>query len=174
MVLICSSEKCACRGERKCWPRELQIPNASCDPVRSSPVSISLFLSNPPGRQGCMWPHYFTLALHGITDDWGECRRLESTAEGEFWCGEQTPPRTPKLCIFAYYVEHAFYLSNPIQRVNFDKNATRPLPSLHHPRVTCMPPRSGWSVFGRSLVFVVFGVPRPWSPKRPRHVLCCF
>ena len=45
---------------------------------------------NPPGRQGCMWPHYFTLALHGITDDWGECRRLESTAEGEFWCGEQT------------------------------------------------------------------------------------
>jgi len=103
VVLICSSEKCACRGERKCWPRELQIPNASCDPVRSSPVSISLFLSNPPGRQGCMWPHYFTLALHGITDDWGECRRLESTAEGEFWCGEQTPPRTPKLCIFAYY-----------------------------------------------------------------------
>ena len=55
---------------------------------------------NPPGRQGCMWPHYFTLALHGITDDWGECRRLESTAEGEFWCGEQTPPRTPKLCFF--------------------------------------------------------------------------
>ena len=47
---------------------------------------------NPPGRQGCMWPHYFTLALHGITDDWGECRRLESTAGGEFWCGEQTPP----------------------------------------------------------------------------------
>ena len=35
-----------------------------------------------------MRPHYFTLALYGITDDWGECRRLESTAEGEFWCGE--------------------------------------------------------------------------------------
>ena len=99
VVLICSSEKCACRGERKCWPRELQIPNASCDPVRSSPVSVSLFLSNPPGRQGCMWPHYFTMALHGITDDWGECCRLESTAEGEFWCGEQTPPRTPN-CVF--------------------------------------------------------------------------
>ena len=55
---------------------------------------------NPPGRQGCMWPHYFTLALHGITDDWGECRRLESTAEGEFWCGEQTPPPGPPNCVF--------------------------------------------------------------------------
>ena len=38
-------------------------------------------------------PHYFTLALYGITDDWGECRRLESTAEGEFWFygGEPRP-----------------------------------------------------------------------------------
>ena len=35
MVLICSSEKYACKRERKCHPRELQIPNAYCDPVRS-------------------------------------------------------------------------------------------------------------------------------------------
>jgi len=28
VVLICSSEKCALRRERKCHPRELQIPNA--------------------------------------------------------------------------------------------------------------------------------------------------
>ena len=33
------------------------------------------------------------LAVHGITDDWGECRRLESTAGGEFGVESDPAPR---------------------------------------------------------------------------------
>ena len=68
-------------------PQGAPDPECGLRPVRISPVSVSLFppVANPPGRQGCMRPHYSTVALHGITDDWGECRRLESMAEGEFW-----------------------------------------------------------------------------------------
>ena len=58
-----------------------------------------------------MRPHYFTLALHGITDDWGECRRLELTAEGEFWCGKAKPAQTPQIVYFVSKTQnYAIYL----------------------------------------------------------------
>ena len=101
VVLIWSSEKCALRRERKYYPRELQIPNAYCAQSGFPRFCLSFpLLGNPrppPGRQGCKWPHFFTLALHGITDDWGECCRLESTADGVGV--ESRPAQTPN-CVF--------------------------------------------------------------------------
>ena len=63
-----------------------------------------------------MWPHYFTLALHGITDDWGECRRLESTAEGEFWCGKPTVVFTVIFLVIEAHggIEHGSELRVPL------------------------------------------------------------
>ena len=116
VVLICSSEKCACKRERKCHPRELQIPNAYCDPVRSSPVSVSLFLSlatpTPQADRGVCghtisrWPCTGLLMIGESVA--GLSRRLRVS-----FGVESRPPPGPPNCVFLSEKHTIHNLSSP-------------------------------------------------------------